>query len=209
METSKIKIIIALIVFLAGLFFTTQSKNNNKLIEGFENNNISSNCPNLLIQKDGGFYLYNTQKMEVPGVNPIKFDHLEEYTEFIEWLRGSGIRCPVLFAKQTYTTQGDKSFKICPSDDPSICGLPQSQFPQETKLINAGHNKGSMPAFDPDNQYIGEYTPLDKMFHEEERQQLSDNPIDNNWGGARYSQQSVDSGKYSGDTVSILENVNK
>ena len=125
---------------------------------------------------------------------------MEEYTEFIEWLRGSGIRCPVLFAKQTYTTQGDRSFKICPSADRSICGLPQTQQP-ESKLINAGHDKGSMPAFDPDNQYIGENTPLDKMFHYEEREEISDNPMDNNWGGAQYSRDVVKTGKYADNTV--------
>jgi len=194
-NSTKFKIFIALLVFLAGLYFTTKTSTTK---EAF--NLLSSNCPNLLIEKDSKFYLYNTQKVEVPGVNPIKFDHLEEYTEFIEWLRASGIRCPVLFAKQTYTTQGDKSFKICPSNDPSICGLPQTQQP-ESKLINAGHNSGSMPAFDQNNQYIGENTPLDKMFHYEEKQSISDNPLDNNWGGAQYSRNAVKGGKYADDTV--------
>lgn len=200
-KTSYIKISIALILFLAGLYFTSSYKNKNSVIEPFES--ISSNCPNLLIQKDNKFFLYNTSKAEVPGVNPIKFDNLDEYTEFISWLRSSGVKCPVLLAKQTYTTQGDKSFKFCPCDDPALCGLPQTQVPYETKLIDAGHDKGSMPGFDPDNQYIGDYTPLDKMYHSQDREKQSDNPMDNSWGGVDYSRKAVESGKYSENEISL------
>ena len=35
-------------------------------------------CPNMLIEKDGNIYLYNSKKASVPGVNPIKFDNFEE-----------------------------------------------------------------------------------------------------------------------------------
>ena len=65
-----------------------------------------------------------------------------------------------------------------------------------------GHNKGSMPSFDPMNQYIGDYTPLDGIFHEKTNNGLSDNPIDTNWGGVQYSRDIVDNtDKYAGDTI--------
>lgn len=195
----KMKIWGTIILFLAGLYFIF-NYNTRSVIENFE---TSSNCPNVLLEKDGKFLLYNSSKMEVPGVNPVQFNNLEEYTEFVSWLRGNGIKCPVLFAKQTYTTQGDKSYKICPSGDPDICGLPQTQLPTVSKLIDAGHNKGSMPGFDPNNQYVGDYTPLDKMYNEGEKQKLSANPMDNNWGGVKYAQESVYKGDYSGDQVSV------
>ena len=47
------------------------------------------------------------------------------------------------------------------------------------------------------NQYIGVETPLDNMFHEKDK--ISDNPMDKNWGGVGYSQEMVDSGKYDMD----------
>ena len=197
--TKNLTLYLAIILFIAGVYFvfnyTSQS-----LIETFD---VPSNCPNVLLEKDGKFLLYNTTKSEVPGVNPVQFNNLEEYTEFISWLRGNGIKCPVLYAKQTYTTQGDKSYKICPSGDPDICGLPQTQVPTESKLIDAGHNKGSMPGFDPHNQYIGDYTPLDNMFNEGETKKQSANPMDNNWGGVKYSREAVYHGNYAGDEVKV------
>ena len=57
-------------------------------------------CPNLLIQKGCKIYLHNTKIAEVPGVNPIEFNNLEEYTQFIDWQRSQGIRCPVLYLQE-------------------------------------------------------------------------------------------------------------
>ena len=59
------------------------------------------------------------------------------------------------------------------------------------------YNKNSYPGFDTMNQYIGVETPLDNMFHEKDK--ISDNPMDKNWGGVGYSQEMVDSGKYDMD----------
>ena len=53
------------------------------------------------------------------------------------------------------------------------------------------------------NQYIGVETPLDKMYHEKDK--ISDNPMDKNWGGVEYSQKQVDSGKYDMDTRKKIE----
>ena len=72
-----------ILVFLIGLFFYAKSSNS-KYNETFTNNSSSQiRCPNLLIQKGPKFYLYNSNIASVPGVNPIEFNNLEEYTEFL------------------------------------------------------------------------------------------------------------------------------
>ena len=53
--------------------------------EGFRKVDSKKSCPDLLVQKGTKIYLYNTNRAEVPGVNPITFNNLEEYTEFLDW----------------------------------------------------------------------------------------------------------------------------
>lgn len=191
------KFIIIGLLFILGLYFIINNSSKS-CIEGFTE---QSNCPNLLIKKDNAYYLYNTNKVEVPGVNPVRFNSLDEYSEFVSWLQGSGIRCPILYLQQTYDTQGQQTLKMLPDPDSPNSGLPQVQpgMPTVTKLFDAGHNKGSMPGFDPLNQYVGDYTPLDQIANE--KQSLSDNPMDNNWGGVQYSRSQVESGKYDDEAV--------
>ena len=90
----------------------------------------------MLIKKDDAYYLYNSAKAEVPGVNPIRFNNLEEYNEFMQWLRGAGIRCPVLYLQQTYDTQGERTYRVLPDANEQHAGLPPTQ-PQETLLYDA------------------------------------------------------------------------
>ena len=45
------------------------------------------------------------------------------------------------------------------------------------------------PGFDPYGLYIGLDTPLDKLFYVNEEYLLSDNAMDQNWGGVKYSNQ--------------------
>ena len=126
-------------------------------------------CPNLLIQKGAKYFLHNTELVEVPGVNPIEFNNLSEYVQFLEWQRGAGIRCPVLYLQQTYDVQGNKTYKVRPSVTEMQGGLPlQMDSTSTTKLVDASHddgeyNKGSFPGYDPTSYYVGEKTPLDKM----------------------------------------------
>lgn len=191
-------LIIIGILYILGLYFIIKNSTK-KCVEGF---NSGSSCPNLLMKKDDAYYLYNTNKSNVPGVNPVRFNTLEEYTEFMDWLRGSGIRCPVLFLQQTYDTQGQRTYRALPNPEEPNAGLPPVRPLKQTKLFDAGHNKGSMPGFDPMNQYIGDYTPLDGIFHEKNKNGLSDNPIDTNWGGVAYSRDIVDNtNTYAGDTI--------
>ena len=88
--------------------------------EGFMNPN---RCPNILIQKGQEFYLYNSRMAKVPGVNPLRFNSLEDYTEFINWQRSQGIRCPVLYLQRSYDTQGNETYAIRPSPTDPQGGL--------------------------------------------------------------------------------------
>ena len=191
---SNIKYLLIVILFLAGLCFTV---NLNKTKEGFMGKKIQ--CYDVLIKKNKQFYLYRRNKAQIPGVNPIRFNNLEEYVEFLEWQRSQGIRCPVLFYKHSYDAQNNAILKQITDPLHSNKKLPLI-YPEKTnKLIDASrsgskYNTNSYPGFDPYNQYVGDLTPLDKMFHSKDI--ISDSPMDSNWGGIDYTQKQVDSGKY-------------
>lgn len=197
--------ILILLVFLGGLYFYITKSN----IEGFENGPQQPRCPNLLIQKGAKYYLYNSKLAQVPGVNPIEFNDLEEYTEFLEWQRGAGIRCPVLYLQNTYDAQGNRVYKARPSVTELEGGLPPVPPPVKfTPLVDASradapYNQGGYPAYDQSDYYQGSLTPLDQVKFSEKNLLYSDDPMDPNWGGASYTQALVDSGYYKGNEVSI------
>ena len=62
-------------------------------------------------------------------------------------------------------------------------------------------NQKGFPAFDPQNQYIGEHTPLDDMNNKAEQLALSGNAMDSNWGGPSYTQELINRGHYKGREV--------
>ena len=121
----------------------------------------------------------------------------------MNWMRSSGIRCPVLYLQQTNDTQGESTYRMLPDPDEPNAGLPPAQPAKVTKLFDAGHNKGSTPGFDPMNQYIGDYTPLDQVFNQKELLTKSDNPMDTNWAGIGYSQKQIKDGIYAGSTRTL------
>lgn len=140
-----VKLFFIFIVFLIGAYVTGSGRmsgnsrvTNYNLTEGFEGKDKNSHqpdgvkygtdargadtgtdmkkrCPNLLIQKGTTLYLHNTNLAAIPGVNPIRFDNLEEYIEFIEWLRSQGIKCPILFLQHSINAQGESVYNIRPS----------------------------------------------------------------------------------------------
>jgi len=77
----------------------------------------------------------------------------------------------------------------------------------ETKLIDAGrasnvYNTNSYPSFDPMGLYNGLETPLDKMEHGPDGNGiLSIFATDHNWGGIKYTQEMIDTGKVSSTRV--------
>lgn len=202
------------IIFLFGLFYYI---NFNHLYEGMENEKKTNNnrCPNMLIEKDGEIFLFNSKLASVPGVNPIKFENLEEYIEFVEWQKSQNIKCPVLFLQYTTDTQNNELLQVKPSIFENNGGLTATksknltqkedeEYYEKNKMLNAtlnstpnsniNFNDGMYSSFDQYNQNIGLDTPLDKMFKENNK--TSANPMDTHWGGKNYTKSRVNAGDY-------------
>jgi hypothetical protein len=172
------------VVFLAGLY-TSLCYGTRQFTEPFQ-----PRCHDILVQKGSEIWLKNSKLAEIPGVNPVKFHNLEEYTRFVEWQRARNIDCPVLFLQQTFDAQNERVYAVQPVH----------------KLIDAtrGHppyNKNSFPAMDPHNQALGQSTTLDVYSDVGETQEVSANPMDPNWGGSEYSMAAVNAGNYAKNEV--------
>ena len=83
-------ILLIFIVFLLGMYCYSFDLNNLETMKNNEEdtsksikNKISKDCPNMLIEKDGKFVLFNSNKEKVPGINPIYFNNLDEYIKYI------------------------------------------------------------------------------------------------------------------------------
>lgn len=191
--TKFLKILFFIVLFLGGLYLYTYHYS--KMTEGLTTMDGKLRCPNLLIQKGAKFYLYNSNIAEVPGVNPVEFNNLEEYVEFLEWQRGAGIRCPVLYLQNSYDAQGNRVYKIRPSVTELQGGLPPT-IPSaiSSPSITPSATPPSMP--NPFVETGGTATDKSNLL-------FSDNPMDDNWGGLDYTQSLVDSGFYKGNEVSI------
>lgn len=200
-----LKLLLIVLIFLAGMHFYTKINRSGSLIEGLTS---GQRCPDVLIQKGDKFYLYNSKLVEVPGVNPVQFNSLEEYAEFLQWQQSSGIHCPVMYVQNTYDAQGERVYKVRPSATDPQGGLPPAKAVQDTLLVDATRNDmsfnyDSYPAYDQTSYYVGTSTPLDKMDEQKASMLYSDNPMDPNWGGAGYTQALVDSGYYSANEVKM------
>lgn len=218
-------LILLVVTFLAGIYYCIKvDPTKLATVEGLTNM-ANPRCPDILVQKDKKYFLYNSKVAKVPGVNPVEFDNLEDYVEFLDWQRSQGIRCPVLYLQNTYDAQGNSVYKMRPSPTDLQGGLPPALAntptapeiktivktmtgPNPTLLVDATrndapYNTNSVPAFDQTDYYQGTTTPLDQMDQEQENMLYSPNPMDPNWGGQKYTQKLVDSGFYAENEVSI------
>ena len=214
------KMVLIMFAFLLGFYVTMTYTS--KDVEEFTNGNFEYECPDIILKTGNKIYLKKSNKAIVPGVNPIVFNNLNEYVEFMQWQRSQNINCPVLDLEESYNAQGIKTYKMRPNMfypqgglnpyNPEEETLPNSGAKyEESLLINASrndppYNKNSYPGFDPQNQYIGLEVPIDKLFHEEEKNVKSDNPMDKNWGGIQYTEESIRSGKYDENNISLYVN---
>ena len=218
------------LAFFVGLIFCASC--NKSLLEGFNNN--SSNCPTLLVKRGNKIMLLNNNKARIPGVNPIFFDNLNDYTEFVDWQRSQDIECPVLYFNEVEDTQGNTKYRMLNDPLDPQAGLPSysstndanignkntgadkktganspigSRMATEVPLYDADHdnppyNTNLYPGFDPTNQNVGRYTPLDKAFYSHNKK--SANAMDINWAGKEYSRRMIKQGAFSKDSVSKL-----
>ena len=86
-------------------------------------------CPDMLVQQGSEIFLFNSKLARVPGVNPIKFNNLEEYAEFLTWQKSRGITCPVLYLRSGLNAQGDVVF----TDSP---GVPPMNIPRGNPTVD-------------------------------------------------------------------------
>ena len=180
-----------------------------KVQEGFEN----QECPDILVQKGKHIFLHRSKAPEVPGINPIKFNNLEDYVEYFEWQRSQGKKCPILYLQNSFDAQGNLVYINRPSPIekegglPLISGLDLYNMHRKTLLFDSTRNhmpfnKNLYPGFDPDDQNIGLKTPLDKMYHQNPGG-VSPSAMDPNWGGSSYTENRVLAGDYKDDEVKI------
>ena len=107
-------------------------------------------CPDLLVQDGERILLHHTKYAEVPGVNPIIFQNLEEYTKFVDWQSGQGVKCPVLALQKTYNAQNKEVYQI------------KDMAPlMDASRDNPPYNSNFLPGLDTHNQTIGSFTELD------------------------------------------------
>jgi hypothetical protein len=101
-----------LTIFLLGLYYYVIY--NDSEYEGMRlmSGSSTARCPNILVQQGHRYQLYNSKLDKVPGVNPIEFENLESYTEFLNWQHSQGIRCPVLYLQKSYDIHGEAGYKI-------------------------------------------------------------------------------------------------
>ena len=199
----NVKILVIACFTLLGLYYYVNSY---KYYETMENAGSNKRCPNMLIEKDGAYYLYNSNLAVVPGVNPIQFKNLEDYSEFIEWQNSQNIHCPVLYLQYSTDTQNNELIQVKPSIFENQGGLPSierdpltkdsEKYIEENKILDATldnskeFNKNSYQGIDVQNQDIGLDNPIDKMFYSTESKSV--NPMDPNWGGKQYTEKAVE-----------------
>ena len=200
-------LLLLVIIFVLGLYFYLKSYTT---IENMTNNN----CPNMLIEKDGKIMLFNSELPIKKDSNPIEFDNLDKYIEFVETEKSMNKNCKTLSLQYTTDTQNNDLIQVLPSLFENNGGLPfissnsvnkeNSAYFEENKMLDAtidstpdnhiDFNTNMYSGFDQYNQNIGLDTPLDKIFYESS--EISRNPYDPHWGGKNYTQYAVDNGEY-------------
>ena len=207
----KILVLVILVILSTlGIIYYFTKKNTFKVKEAFGGDH---DCPDVLIQKGKHLYLINNRVARIPGVNPMRFNNLEEYVEFLNWQRFQGIRCPVLYLQNSYDIQGNLVYvnRKSPFEKgggtPIISGIDLFNNNNRSLLLDSTRNhppfnKNLYPGFDSENQDVGLKTPLDKMYHENPGG-VSPNAMDSNWGGSQYTESRIKSGDYKQNEVKI------
>ena len=173
----------------------------------------ASDCPDLLVQKGDRLLLYNSKKPE-SDTNPIPFLNLDEYIYYLAQQRKIGNDCPILYLQQENNAQGQDVYRIRPSPFDPQGGLPPITNLNQPAAGPAGpvvvkdasrqhgpYNKNNYSGFDPTSQYVGVYTNIDVIHDTTKAVPMSDNPMDPNWGGVDVTNEAVESGKYSENSV--------
>ena len=216
-------LIFIIVCFLLGIYFIInfdKRNNTNNILEGFiqSSDKKGFKCPNVLVQKGVKYYLYNSKLDSVPGVNPIQFDNLEDYVEFMDWQRSQGIRCPILYLQQSYNAQGQATYKIRPDPLDLQGGLPPAPPTTSSNSSTSYYTNSPMsssmtpsmsspmtPSMSSSNttNIIDENNVTNITQQEAENMTYSPNAMDVNWGGEQYTESLIEAGVYADNNVSI------
>lgn len=151
-------------------------------VEGLQN---QQECPAFLIRSGTDILLYTD-----PNGEPMRFSNLDGYIEYVEQQRKRGNDCPVLsLQEESQDKYGSEPVRI------------QDQDPEPVIDSTDDRNPGMYPSFDPYGLQVGRYTKVDQVHDSTANEQLSDNPMDTNWGGVEHTQRAVDSGEYDENRV--------
>jgi hypothetical protein len=117
-----------------------------------------------------------------------------------------------LFLQKENDAQGNDVYRARPSPFNTGAGLPITSnlnvgvntTPIEVAdaTRDFGYNQNNYAGFDPYGLYVGRVTEVDQVAISTEKEAVSDNPMDPNWGGVLHTQNAVDSGKYDENIVS-------
>lgn len=147
-------------------------------------------CPALLVRKGSELVLYDKSQNEMT-----RFSNLDEYIEFTKNQKARGADCKILFLQQESNSQGKDVYRVRPSP----FELDGGSHPVD--IIDAGrkssvYNVNNYPSFDPMGLQVGQFNKLDKVHYSTANDELSDNPMDPNWGGVEHTKNAIESGKY-------------
>jgi len=154
--------IFLIIVFFTGLYIYLNIDLKDKIF-GVENMDDKTDadktnpdpgpkCPDLLLKKGNVLFLYNTKDPLMNGINPVAFQNLDEYINYLETQRKNGIKCPVLFLQQETNTQGEDVYRIRPSPfnmQPGLTGLP-NKLGRQGQSENIEYNHQIDPKYTAD-----------------------------------------------------------
>lgn len=206
------KLLIILVIFVLGIYYYANSY---QVLENMENK--ESECPNMLIEKDGEIYLFNSKKPLKDNENPIKFNNLEDYAKFVKLQKDNNIECSALVLQYTTDTQNNDLIQIKSSifendgglspitkDTDTVNKKKEDEYYERNKIFDATldstpnsdikFNTNMYSGFDSQNQSVGLDTPLDKLYHEKSKS--SANPMDPHWGGKKFTKTKVERGEY-------------
>jgi len=97
-------------------------------------------CPTLLIKRGNKYMLFNKNMPEEVGQNPMFFDNLDQYKDYVETQRKMyNQQCPVLFLQEENNAQGENVYRMRNSEeggnvDPLLLGSVQDYFMNKTNV---------------------------------------------------------------------------
>lgn len=118
---------------------TPKSPDESEELDNDDNNDL---CPTLLIKRGNKLMLFNKNLPETPGENPIFFNDLDQYKEYIKVQRDLyNENCPILFLQEEQDAQGENVYKLRKTEgtstnvDPLLLGSVNDYFKNTTNVM--------------------------------------------------------------------------